>query len=69
MTIVRKGAKISSISGDALKLQVRMERSLKEEVEEVFVAMGLDTTTAVWIFFTKVARTRSIPFWLSAEPE
>ena len=29
----------------------------------------LDTTTAVRIFFTKVARTRSIPFRLSAEPE
>ena len=54
---------------DAVKLQVRMERSLKEEAEEVFAAMGLDTTTAVRIFFTKVARTRSIPFQLTAEPE
>jgi len=69
IAIVRKGAKISRMRADAVKLQVRMERSLKEEAEEVFAAMGLDTTTAVRIFFTKVARTRSIPFQLTAEPE
>jgi len=57
------------MSVDAVKLQVRMDRSLKQEAEEVFAEMGLDTTTAVRIFFTKVARTRSIPFRLSAEPE
>jgi DNA-damage-inducible protein J len=38
-------------------------------VEEIFAEMGLDTTTAVRMFFTKVARTRSIPFALKAEPE
>ena len=57
------------MSADAVKLQVRMDRSLKEEAEQVFAEMGLDTTTAVRIFFTKVAKTRSIPFRLSAEPE
>jgi DNA-damage-inducible protein J len=57
------------MSADAVKLQVRMDRRLKEEVEEIFAEMGLDTTTAVRIFFTKVAKTRSIPFRLSAEPE
>lgn len=57
------------MSADAVKLQVRMERSLKEEAEAVFAEMGLDTTTAIRIFFTKVARTRSIPFRLKAEPE
>ncbi|MEI6675813.1 MAG: type II toxin-antitoxin system RelB/DinJ family antitoxin [Verrucomicrobiota bacterium] len=57
------------MSANAVKLQVRMERSLKEEAEEIFAAMGLDTTTAVRMFFTKVARTRSIPFALKAEPE
>ncbi|MEI6654377.1 MAG: type II toxin-antitoxin system RelB/DinJ family antitoxin [Verrucomicrobiota bacterium] len=57
------------MSADAVKLQVRMERSLKEEAEKIFAAMGLDTTTAVRMFFTRVARTRSIPFALKAEPE
>lgn len=69
IAIVRFSAKISRMSADAVKLQVRMDRSLKEEAEEVFAEMGLDTTTAVRIFFTKVARTRSIPFQLKAEPE
>jgi len=69
IAIVRTSAIIDRMSADAVKLQVRMERSLKEEAEEVFAEMGLDTTTAVRIFFTKVARTRSIPFRLNAGPE
>jgi DNA-damage-inducible protein J len=51
------------------KLQVRMDRDLKESAEEVFAAIGIDATTAVRLFFTKVATTRSIPFALKAEPE
>jgi DNA-damage-inducible protein J len=50
------------------KLQVRIDRRLKESAEEVFSEIGLDTTTAVRLFFTKVAQTRSIPFRLMAEP-
>ena len=69
IAIVRVWAEIACMSADAVKLQVRMDRSLKEEAEEVFAEMGLDTTTAVRIFFTKVAKTRSIPFQLKAEPE
>lgn len=51
------------------KLQIRMDRSLKEAADEVFEEIGLDATTAVRLFFTKVAKTRSIPFRLRAEPE
>lgn len=69
IAIVRIWAEIARMSANAVKLQVRMDRSLKEEAEEVFAEMGLDTTTAVRIFFTKVARTRSIPFQLKAERE
>jgi DNA-damage-inducible protein J len=53
----------------AAKLQVRMDRELKDSAEEVFAEIGLDATTAVRLFFTKVAQTRSIPFLLKAEPE
>ncbi|MEO8616230.1 MAG: type II toxin-antitoxin system RelB/DinJ family antitoxin [Luteolibacter sp.] len=53
----------------AVKLQVRMDRSLKDEAEGVFAELGLDTTTAIRMFFTKVAKSRSIPFALKAEPE
>jgi len=51
------------------KLQVRMDRRLKEAAEEVFAEIGLDATTAVRLFFTKVAQTHSIPFLLKSEPE
>ena len=51
------------------KLQIRMDRRLKEAADEVFAEIGLDATTAVRLFFTKVAQTRSIPFRLKAEPE
>lgn len=51
------------------KLQIRIDRSLKEAADEVFEEIGLDATTAVRLFFTKVAKTRSIPFRLRAEPE
>ena len=46
-----------------------MDRDLKESAEAVFAEIGLDATTAVRLFFTKVAQTRSIPFRLKAESE
>jgi addiction module RelB/DinJ family antitoxin len=46
-----------------------MDRRLKESADEVFAEIGLDAATAVRLFFTKVAQTRSIPFRLKAEPE
>lgn len=51
------------------KLQIRMSQRLKDEAEAVFAEIGLDATTAVRLFFRKVAQTRSIPFSLTAEPE
>lgn len=55
------------MNDNTAKLQVRMDRRLKEAAEEVFSEIGLDATTAVRLFFTKVAQTRSIPFRLKAE--
>lgn len=57
------------MNDNTAKLQVRMDRRLKEAAEEVFSEIGLDATTAVRLFFTKVAQTRSIPFRLKVEPE
>lgn len=51
------------------KLQVRMDRDLKDSAEEVFAEIGLDATTAVRMFYSRVARTQSIPFPLRVEPE
>lgn len=57
------------MSKAAAKLNLRIDRDLKEAAEEVFSEIGLDTDTAVRLFFTKVARTRSIPFMLNTESE
>lgn len=54
---------------DSVKLQIRIDRNLKEAADDVFADLGLDATTAIRLFFTKVAKTRSIPFRLKAEPE
>jgi DNA-damage-inducible protein J len=52
-----------------VKYQIRIDKDLKESADEVFHELGLDAYTAVSMFFTKVARTRSIPFKLKAGPE
>lgn len=57
------------MSNSTAKLQIRIDKDLKESAEEVFHELGLDAATAVRMFFTRVARTRSIPFKLKAEPE
>jgi addiction module RelB/DinJ family antitoxin len=57
------------MSDTTFKLQIRIDRDLKEAADEVFSELGLDATTAVRMFFTKVAKTRSIPFRLKVEPE
>jgi DNA-damage-inducible protein J len=57
------------MSDSTFKLQIRIDRDLKEAADEVFSELGLDATTAVRMFFTKVAKTRSIPFRLRVEPE
>ena len=57
------------MSNSTAKLQIRIDKDLKESAEEVFHELGLDAATAVRMFFTKVSKTRSIPFKLKAEPE
>lgn len=57
------------MSDTTTKLQIRIERDLKESADEVFHELGLDATTAVRMFFTKVAKTRSIPFKLKVVRE
>lgn len=44
-----------------------MDARLKKEAEAVFKEIGLDATTAVRMFYKKVAKTRSIPFTLLAD--
>ena len=45
----------------------RMDAELKESVEEICRKMGMNLTTAITIFCTKVAQERRIPFEITAE--
>lgn len=58
----------SHMSKQAAKLQIRMDSDLKEAAEKVFSEIGMDTTTAVRMFFKRVTQTQSIPFPLRLEP-
>jgi DNA-damage-inducible protein J len=49
-------------------VQVRLDESLKKEAETVFDNLGVDTPTAIRMFFKKVVATRSIPFALEENP-
>jgi DNA-damage-inducible protein J len=45
-------------------LQVRLDENLKRKAEAVFKEIGIDTPTAIRVFFAKVAHTGGIPFLL-----
>jgi len=45
-------------------IQVRVDENLKKTVEQIFDRIGIDTPTAVRMFFKKVALTGGIPFSL-----
>ena len=47
----------------------RMDAELKESVEEICRKMGMNLTTAITIFCTKVAQERRIPFEITADPD
>lgn len=46
-----------------------MDASLRKEAEAVFKEIGVDATTAVRMFYSKVVRTKSIPFDLNLNQE
>lgn len=45
-------------------LQVRLDDKLKRKAEDIFKKIGIDTPTAIRIFFAKVADVGGIPFIL-----
>lgn len=46
----------------AVQIAVRVDSELKENAEQYLSSWGLDLSTAVRVFLTKVVETRSIPF-------
>lgn len=47
-------------------IQIRLDEKLKRKAEGIFKKIGIDTPTAVRIFFTKVADVGGIPFFLQS---
>ncbi len=50
-------------------LQIRLDEKLKRRAEDIFRKIGIDTPTAVRIFFTKVADVGGIPFFLQSHDD
>lgn len=45
-----------------ISMNIRVNRAIKREAQEVFFAFGTDMTTAVNIFLRQAIRQRGIPF-------
>ena len=50
-------------------IQARIDDALKAEVEEIFQEIGIDTPTALRMFFKAVVRYKGLPFDLCAKTE
>ena len=47
-------------------IQIRIDADLKKELELIFTDMGINMSTAVNLYFRRIARDRKIPFEISA---
>lgn len=60
--------KYNSMATTAL-VQARIEPAIKQKAENYFHSFGMDTATAIRIFFAKVAETGCIPFTIGVDAE
>jgi len=49
------------------RLNVNIDKDLKEQTVITLNEIGLDVTTAINLYFRKIVKTKSIPFVLSAK--
>ena len=47
---------------DQVLIQFRADRQLKQEVSEIYEAMGMDLPTAFRMFMTRTRQVRGLPF-------
>ena len=47
---------------DQIIMQFRVSKELKEEVSEIYNAMGMDMSTALRMFMVKSKQVRGLPF-------
>ncbi|GHU49077.1 hypothetical protein FACS1894127_1310 [Clostridia bacterium] len=51
------------------RLSVRVDNTTKRNAEAVFNALGMNLSTGINIFLTRVAQSRSIPFTLELDSD
>ena len=51
------------------RLSVRVDNTTKRDAEAVFNALGMNLSTGINVFLTRVARSRSIPFALELDSD
>ena len=49
-------------------INIRVDSDVKNQAQDVFLALGLDMTSAINIFLRQAIRKNGIPFELVAEP-
>ncbi len=49
-------------------VQAKIDPKLKKEAEKCFSLFGLDSATAIRVFFSKVVQTNRIPFTVGFDP-
>ena len=50
-------------------MNIRINKMVKQEAQQIFSDLGLDMTAAINIFLRQVIITRSIPFDLKLDPK
>ena len=53
---------------ETTNLNIRIDRDLKEEADQVFRSLGLNLTTAITVFVRQAVRQKKIPFEIAIYP-
>lgn len=53
--------------GDTATINIKTDRDLKRQAEELFNALGLNMTTALNVFLRQAVREKRIPFSISLD--
>ncbi len=63
--IVRKGECLMANITNAINMSFRVDKTLKEQADELFKNLGMNTSVALNMFLTQSVREQQIPFQVS----
>jgi len=52
---------------ETTNLNIRIDRGLKDEADQIFNALGMNLTTAITVFVKQAVRQRKIPFEITLD--